>query len=759
MTRIFEWQFGGWLHGLPPHLAWGILAAVAVTGLGLVIWLYRQTLRQLSPAVRFTLIFFRAAIVLLLLLCLANPAQVEKNRPVAGKKNLAVIVDRSASMSIPDYRRRTRLADAVRVWKQHEGEAAAAFSETKYYRFATELSPAKTLDEAVTTPQPGPETHLYSALRQALAAGSGAIVCLTDGLDTTGAAGNELATEALRLNVPIYFVPGMNRLQPSRAGETLNIREIKIPGTVLRQAQFSVGAVFEATSPRASQLPVELWCGDTRLAAAKLPIRAGLNTLPWSVPLTAAAAGPMPLEFRAGVDSEQRAGCTVEISDHRTVDVLYYQGALQWGYRFLRAALASDPGFRLTSILNPALNVQISVDAPDQPTLPDLPEDVNELKRFQIVVLAHVFANQLTDRQQAALVEYVRNGGAVLFIAPDTAATAGFSGTALEEMLPVVFAPQSPDQAGAAVANGFRLQFLEAGTPMVSGGYVESSHLQVLAGLKPFALPVGATHSAVSALFEKSGESLPLFFQNARVRATKPGSEILAVHNPPEGGEPQVLLARQQFGNGFAVALMTDLLWRWKLSLPSSSHAAEKFWQQLLLSLTTVSGEGLRLGKLTVAPTTNQPVVLQIIGNTAEAMPDVTVVSPMREYRPLTLQAATNGDGSWTASFTPNVGGNWEVRADGFGKKSARLVFPVSDKTQSAELLNLPPDVDGMRELAAGTGGALIGDGPVFTPQENSGTAPGLQHVRPLWNSSWLLGGLLGFYATELIVRRRFKLL
>jgi hypothetical protein len=643
----------------------------------------------------------------------------------------------------------------LRVWKQHQGEAEAAFSEIKYYRFATELTPAATFDDAVAAAPPGPETHLYSALRQALDSNPDAIVCLTDGLDTTGVANADVAGEALRRNVPIYFVAGMNRLLPSRAGEALNIREIKAPATVLRQAQFSASAVFEVASTRDAQLPVELWSGDQKLAAANLPIRAGLNTLPWSVPVTAPATGTLPLEFRAGTNPPQVAACSVEITEHRTVDVLYYQGALQWGYRFLRSALASDPGFRMTSILNPALNVQITVDAPNQPTLPDLPNDVNQLKRFQIVVLAHVFANQLTDRQQAALVDYVRGGGAVLFIAPDTGATAGFAGTALEQMLPVVFASSSQSEADGA--GGFQLQIAAGGEPD-GNGPAQDSRSQSLAKLKPFAPAPGAPHSAISALFEKSGEDLPRFFQNAQVRAIKPGAEILAVTASSAGGKPQVLMARQQFGSGFAVAMMTDLLWRWKMSLPSSSHAVEKFWQQLLLSLAPSSGEGLRLVKLTGSPNTNLPVVLQVIGSATEAAPNVETVSPSGGRRVLAL-TATNGGGSWTASFTPNANGNWQILAAGSGKKSARLAFPVSGQTQSAELLNLPPDMEGMRQLAENTGGAMIENAPVFHSPENSDGASSIQRVQPLWNSPWLLCGLLGLYATELVVRRRFKLL
>ena len=60
----------------------------------------------------------------------------------------------------------------------------------------------------------------------------------------------------------------------------------------------------------------------------------------------------------AGVPRGRGRGATDRRLHHagrRTneVEVLYYQGALQWGYRYLLAALEGDPSFHLTSILNP----------------------------------------------------------------------------------------------------------------------------------------------------------------------------------------------------------------------------------------------------------------------------------------------------------------------------------------------------------------------------------------------------------------------
>jgi uncharacterized membrane protein len=759
MRHFLEWQFGGCLRGLPPAAAWTIVAGAVVAGVALVAWLYRHTLRDLTPCARRTLMLLRAAFLLVLLLCLANPARVNQAQkaPVAARK-LAVLVDRSASMSVPDYRGTTRLADAVRVWKRHENEITAVFPSIAYHEFSVAIHHASSLSDAVQAADPGPETHLYSALRETLGEDTSAILCLTDGLDTTGAEPDALAAEALRRAVPLYFIVGQNRLTSRRGSGILNIREIKAPAKVLMGAQFAAELLLEAASSDRQDVPVELWSGTTKLASALLPLRSGLNLLPWSVPVIANAPGLMPLEFRVGENPQQVAACACEVVEHTSLEVLYYQGALQWGYRFLRVAIESDPSFRMTSILNPALGVQIAVNSVNAHALSDLPDDAKALKAFQIVVLAQVFADQLTPKQQQALVEYARAGGGVLFITPGTEATRQFAGTPLEEMLPVVFQPQQPGDAlsygpGNVPINSMRNQLLQDGA-----GYYGTPALDNLPTLHSFVLPAGGRHSVTAALFQDDVAGLPKFSECATVRTVKPGAEVLAVSGETTN-DSSVLLARQQFGRGFTAALTTDLLWRWKLSLPSSSTAVDRFWQQLLRSLTPGTGQGLRIVKQTAAPEMNSPVEILINGTTAES-PAAETISPVGEHTPLPLKETSDDEGSsWKGVFTPASQGNWEVRATGGTLDLARLTFAVSSTARTMELINSPADVDGMRRLAESTGGALVEDAPIFQSHDRTDDAPRAQHAQPLWDSSWLLVVLLGFYGTELILRRFLRLL
>ncbi len=219
----------------------------------------------------------RAAILLAVLVCLANPQRERSVAPEKDGRHMAVLVDRSESMAMPDHRGATRLADAVRRWKNHEAEARAAFDGISEFRFATTLHPARELDDAVAAAQPAAdETHLYAALREALAQSPAAIACLTDGLDTTTDDAAALVAEAQRRGVPLYFAVGQNRL---RSGEMLNIREVKAPPRVLRRTEFTASAAHRGGGNDGADVTLELWSGAEKLASASLPMRPGRNTV------------------------------------------------------------------------------------------------------------------------------------------------------------------------------------------------------------------------------------------------------------------------------------------------------------------------------------------------------------------------------------------------------------------------------------------------------------------------------------------------
>ena len=86
----------------------------------------------------------------------------------------------------------------------------------------------------------------------------------------------------------------------------------------------------------------------------------------------------------------------------------------------------------------------------------------------------------------------------------------------------------------------------------------------------------------------------------------------------------------------------------------------------------------------------------------------------------------------------------------------------VSTGSHGQELSGLPPDTDGLRKLAMATGGNLLDDG--VPDNWSASTTANLttlisKRSEPLWDTWIVLLIGLGFYATELIWRRRLKLL
>ena len=750
MTSL-EWQFGGWLRQVSPPMAWTILGLAMIAGLSLIVFLYRRTLRKLSPASRIALAALRVALLLVICLVLANPSHVRRPQSAAkNERHLAVIVDRSASMDSADNRNETRLQNAVKTWKPHEDEAAKAFDAVDHYRFASRLEKVDSLDDATKNGPPGSETQLWAALRDVMGDSPAAIVCLTDGLDTSGKDASAVIGEAQTRGIPLYFVAARNRSRPENL---VTVRDMKTPSKVLRLTKFDASAIVEISTPQDRDVPMELWSGTKQLAATTLHARAGWNVMPWSPQVTAGEPGAMPIEFRLGAGAEQEtAATTTQVVDHMTVRILYYQGALQWGYRFLRGALETDASFELTSILNPALGVKIT--APTGATMDDLPDTAEGLKQFQIVILAHVLADQLSQKQQEALVDYTKRGGGVLFIAPDSSATQRFAGTPLEAMLPIVFEHREEESAEQKEADIFEARMkaaFEASMNNDGGEGADSGDNNP--ALVPFNVPPGATGVL------KGDQPKPLFSNFARVLSAKPGAQILATHPTERTADnaPRILMARQQFGAGFTVAMATDLLWRWKMSLPSDSKAPETFWQQLMLSLVPAPAEGLRIVKSSSTAAAHRSTSLLVQGAPNDQPPQIEAVAPDGRHQPLVATSASN---DWQSTFTPDAEGRWQINTSDASGDTASMSLPVEAEVRTAENSNAPPDVDGLQTIAEATGGSLIQSDPIFQAENNSTTAGvELKTSQPAWNQSWLLGLLLGLYAVELVARRVFRLL
>ena len=765
--RVLEWQLGSWL-GLPPGLSWMLLAVMAVGGVVLMVWSYRHTLRALTWRQRMILVALRGGFFLSLLLCLAGPARVERvydsNQDY---RPLAILVDRSGSMVVPDARGATRLSSCVRIWKKVEANAIHSFPSLRYFRFSESPEAVADLESAVTGTESGTNTHLFESLNQLMkessAGGYGGIVCLTDGLDTTDATPDECISRSLQNHCPLYFCVGQGQAVPL---ETLLVRELDVPEQVLRKSQFTAQVVVEAHTRQARDVPVSIWMDDHSIAETKLHLQAGANLIPWTVPINSEEPGLLHLECRLGEGTEEETiAAAVSVVSQEQIHILFYQGSLDWSYRFINLAVRNDPSFALTGLFNPDLSVTREIASSTQdPNLTEMPEKAEELQPFQIVVLSNVFADQMSKAQQQALTDYVKGGGGVLFMVSDTKMAGTFTGTILESMMPVIFEVPKPEEQGAQSEQALQNQMKQTRLD-----YGDSQGATQVDTLQNFAFLPNINHSEEADLFGAASggmiHNLPQFSTYARVHGIKAGGEVLAVHpvDKTDDDTPRALLVTQRFGQGQVTALLTDGLWRWKLSLPSDSHDPDVFWQQLLriLARKQSAHRNLRFGLQPYNASLGQVSDFRLDGAQGPSAPTLTAISPDGVPRSIIAERDPQTN-SWSFHLKPDKSGKWRIHAeDGQGAQMETLLR-VSSVSHTDELSGLSPDREGLRKLAVLTGGSLLDDGAPdnwSAPVVPNLTTLVSKRTQPLWDRWCVLLLGLGFYVTELIWRRRAKLL
>jgi hypothetical protein len=503
-------------------------------------------------------------------------------------------------------------------------------------------------------------------------------------------------------------------------------------------------------------VPVRLLRDGVEIERTLLELPRGEALRTWEAAITTGVAGSMTLELAIGEGTQlvaKRALTTV--ADRLVTRVLFYQGALDWGFRFFRDALAEDENFEVSSLFSPSVGVRLQSGG--KAGFANLPATAAELAPFNLVVLSNVRHDQFNAAQEQALLGYVRNGGGLLMILPDTEAAGGFAGSTLEAMLPVAFGRPAPERPEDRRARTFQMQM--RGT---AGNEPEAMFANSMVGqnevspLRPFEVVPG---TSLEKLFQAGDQAIePRFTQSAHVRQVKAAAEILAVSNDGGGATGEPLMVAQPFGRGRSTVLVSDMLWRWSLSEPSDRQTARNFWQQLTVWLAQPAGQVLRFLDSYGEITAHTPIPLRLESADAGA-PAVTALGP--DGVRTALSVVRDGDRLWRADLTPGESGTWTIEATGDKDAEARMTVSVVPAEGVKEDQVRPPDVGRLRAMAEATAGQLLDSDAPEAWKRAPGAAPEtlLSERRTLlWNEWLLFLPMLGLYGAELLLRRQLRL-
>jgi len=570
----------GWRYPLPGWV-WLLVIAGAVLLAG---WSYSKLLGPRWG--RIALAGLRAGIIVFIVALLAGPMLVVEDYRLEPDW-LLVLVDRSASMAIPDV-----MPDgaAQPVSRDDSLRAALAkhpdlFGPDKLGRdrrvvwlgfdgATREMDAPK--DASTLSPPVGQATALRTAIEQAMQRAVGrpisGIVLFTDGRSPQ-ATGSDVVAKLKQQRVGVYPVPLGSRETPLN----FSIVRIDAPERAYINDTVPVAVTIDRYPSDAVVDPARVTVRLIDEATGKtLDERKGSETdLSKAVRLMTETAAAGRQTWRVEVVYEPPDGATVTQRELLTADnsdtvgielvdkpirVLYVEGYPRWEYRYLKTLLIREKSIDSSMML---LSADRAFAQEGDSPITRLPMTLEELKPYDVVLIGDVPANYFSAEQLNVLRDHVStNGAGVVWIGGEFATPRSYDNTVLEDLLPM----RDPNAVTRVDP---------------SLGSIVMRPEPLAAELNVLRLREDATPGSV-----KPGRgdvqwpaNLPAFLWAQNIGRLKPTAEVLALSNELDGTQFP-LITRLRYGGGQSVYIGTDETWRWRFG--RGEHYFQQFWIQII---------------------------------------------------------------------------------------------------------------------------------------------------------------------------------
>jgi uncharacterized membrane protein len=443
----------------------------------------------------------------------------------------------------------------------------------------------------------------------------------------------------------------------------------------------------------------------------------------------------LPVENDEGIAENNEQTFRINIREDK-LKVLVVDSLPRWEYRYLRNALARDPGVEMNSIL---FHPEIGLGG-GRNYLEQFPSTKDAIAKYDVIFLGDVGIgeNELTESDAELVKGLIEQQSSGLILLPGRRGRQmTFLNGPLADLYPVVLDANKRD--GVGLQNESQLLLSTTGR----------RHL-----LTRF--------DSDEARNDELWKMLPGFFWCAAVEKSRPGSEVLAVHSSLRNSYGRMpLLVTRAAGTGKVLFMGTDSAWRWRRGVEDKFHY--RFWSQVVRWMAhqrhLSEKEGIRLSYSPETPHIGDTVFLQSTVLDAGGFPaeneSVTarITSPDNRSERLEFTAVEGGWGVFKSAFTPQQGGKYKIQINA-EKNQRSLDTDILVAQPLREKVGQPANTEILREIASITGGA-------------SGTHENLQEIiekisllpepKPIekriqiWSSPWwggLILLLLGVYWT-----------
>lgn len=322
-------------------------------------------------------------------------------------------IDAAQQQQQPAHSNVVVFANRPAVVRDTAGARAVAVSDSKPGESASE-SDVQSINRSAT--------DLEAALDESLGALSRdrvkRIVLLSDGNENTGTVARMLP-KLKSAGVRVFSIPA----RPHGAGDVW-VDGIDVPDRLRSNEPVSIAVrVF---SPAATRAKVSLSSGGKLLASKNLQLVVGINSVTFDTRLPTAGAVSLSGEVRAegdGIQDNDRMQISTWVGDK--AKVLYLEGQPGTS-KYLADALRGE-----------GLDVAVI-------GVKSVPQTARGLLRYDALIMSDLPAKALSPKLMQAVESYVRDygGGLVFASGENTFGEDGYSGSALEKVLPIEFKAQ-----------------------------------------------------------------------------------------------------------------------------------------------------------------------------------------------------------------------------------------------------------------------------------------------------------------------------
>lgn len=744
-----------------PIALWLPLAAAS----GILLGLYGVASRKRLPASRrLAVLILMSTAMALPLTILLNPLWVEQLPPPAGKPQLTVLVDSSASMSTRDGGSNASRFEAAQSLARVSQKLQDRF-DVRVRTFAETTSAANASDLSRRKPD-GNSTNLAAAIEQSLEdrVQGQAILLLSDGIHNAGGGAGrvrESVEKARAMAAPIYV---------TTLGGSAEVRDIEVRLNVPQEIAFVNQQVPVSVSVRqrgsfAGSLPVALMLDGKQIEQRNVAIQANATTE--SVfRIGQKQRGLYRYEFQAA----PQPGEVTSVNNHATfllrvidepVRVLLLEGKPYWDAKFLNRTLAADASIELTSVTRMTPNrfllrgISRAKQSADQApktgnsapagdaaasdkwkvctSTQTLFEECGGLQSYQIIVLGRDAESFFQEDTVPQLKKWLTDheGSLVCF----RGAPAAQLGQRLNELMPVAWSVTRESR--------YRVKLTESGRSL---GWLPQTDNETSDTLG--ALPSLATASQPERL--------------------KPLAVVLAT-TMSDDGHPTPVITYQPVGKGRVVVVEGTGMWRWAFLPPQYQQQHDIYgtlWRSLMrwlvsnIALLPTQSTSLRSDKVTFSATEAATATLMVKDTAAAGKPPEVELSRDRFATSQRIAPQPAGDlpNQFRVSFGTLAEGQYEARVAGTADPAAKTAFDV--RGNLSERLDIAARPDLMARIAEESGGAVLSATNLeqlagqFEKYLSASRPPRISKIAA-WDRWWVLAGVLAVWCVAWSFRRK----